>query len=208
MPNQPWLQESKKWWPRWRLGLFCRDHPFCNRNRKKTILILISNPEAHLHNRSGLQATSPIRSDPAFLLETLPKTVDPDTQIPGLHIAKIFIILLNCFLSETCCGLSQFCWNSPTVLFWATYTSQCASPPWNWQVTAASPQYQGGAEYGVKTNLAAGTGRYERVWAIWNDAGTSELRWKKAATKKTRAFSSLTCLFMNVSLERILASVY
>lgn len=76
------------------------------------------------------------------------------------------LILLNCFLSETRCGLSQFCWNSPTVLFWAAYTSECASPPWNWQVTAASPRYQGGAEDGVKTNLAAGKGP---VWASVRD---------------------------------------
>lgn len=80
------------------------------------------------------------------------------------------IVLLNCFLSERRCGLSQFCRNSPTVLFWAAYTSQCASPPWNWQVTAASLRYQGGAEDGVKTNLAAGMGWYERLWGIWNDS--------------------------------------
>lgn len=99
------------------------------------------------------------------------------------------LILLNCFPSEPCCGLSQFCWNSPTVLFWAAYTNECASPPWNWQVTAASPRYQGGAEDGVKTNLAAGTGRYERLWGIWNDSGTAALRRKKAAIKKTRVCS-------------------
>lgn len=110
------------------------------------------------------------------------------------------IILLNCFLSEPRCGLSQFCWNSPTVLFWAAYTSQCASPPWNWQVTAASPQYQRGAEDGVKTNLAAGTGRYERLWGIWRDSGTAELRRKKAAIKRTRVCSRGSLRVCPVSL--------
>lgn len=111
------------------------------------------------------------------------------------------IILLNCFLSETRCGLSQFYWNSPTVLFWATYTSQCGSPPWNWQVTAASPRYQGGAEDGAKTNLAAGPGRYERPWRIWNDSGTAELRRKKAAITKTRVCRRRSLRICPVSLE-------
>lgn len=31
--NQPWLQESMKWWPRWRLGWFCHGRPFCDTNR-------------------------------------------------------------------------------------------------------------------------------------------------------------------------------
>lgn len=110
------------------------------------------------------------------------------------------IILLNCFLSQTRCGLSQFCWNSPTVLFWAAHTSQCSSPPWNWQVTAASPRYQGGVEDGVKTNLAAGTGRYERLWGIWNDSGPAELRRKKAAIAKTRVCSSGNLRVCPVSL--------
>lgn len=66
---------------------------------KKTILVLhlLSNPDAHLHNKSGLQVTSPVWSDPAFLLETLPKTAEPDTQVPWLHIAEIF----SC--STVCC---------------------------------------------------------------------------------------------------------
>lgn len=48
--------------------------------KKPTMLTLTSNPDAHLHKKSRLPATSPIRSDPAR---------HPDTQIPWLHIAEI-----------------------------------------------------------------------------------------------------------------------
>lgn len=193
----------------------------------RTILTLSSSPEPHLHNENGLQALNDLTNimDPAFLLETLPKTVNPGTQMPRLlryFPAQLFI------LSETSYGRSHFCSNSPTVLFWAIYTSQCVSPPWNRQVTAASPRYQGGAENSVKSNLAAGTGRYERPRGIWNGSQTAELRREKATIKKTRACSrggsgwaagssrvnwgpshteGWCCLFMNVRLECILASV-
>lgn len=148
-----------------------------------TILRRSSDPEPHLHNENGLHAPNDLTNImwPCVSAGDTPQDFESGHANPA--IAEIF----SC---STVHSLRDKLWTLPRLL----KLSHCSILSHIYKSVCIPTMEQTGDSCiatvnSVKSNLAAGTGRYERLRGIWNGSQAAELRREKATIKKTRVCS-------------------